>query len=554
MSTTVTGTRQQPAPPIEGAGQPLAGFGTLFRFMLRRDRIRFFGWTLGLTIMLAYFANVLKIVFPSIEDLQAIAVFSSNPAGALLMGPGFGADAITLERFLVGTYGMYLIIGAALMSILTVTRHTRLEEQSGRAELVRASVVGRYAPLTAALAVAVLMNALVALLMGGLLTGMGSDAGGAFLFGASVGAAGIAFAGIAATCVQLTEFSRTASGIAGAILGGGFLVRGLGDMSTTQGGELGWLSWLTPIGWSQQVAPFTHDRWWPLALSFAAFVVFAWLGYLLSARRDFAAGLVPARRGGAYAPGWLSNPFALALRLQRASLIGWSLSLFAAGLAYGGFTQAMIDGFADAPPELLVLFGGEEDLLTGYLGLMGLMFAMFATVYVVLAVQSLRTEEFDGRAEPILATAVSRSAWLAAWTAVTALGVVLLLFAAGLGEAIGAAASTGSGELFGEVLLGHVAHAPAVWVTLGVAMLLYAVAPRVVLLAWIVFGYAFLFGFFGPLLDLPEAVVKASPYEHIGEYPAEDLSVLAIVVLTAIAAALAGAAIALFRRRDLVTA
>ena len=50
-----------------------------------------------------------------------------------------------------------------------VGRHTRGEEQSGRSELVRASVVGRYAPLAAALAVAVvahvLMGAATALVM-----------------------------------------------------------------------------------------------------------------------------------------------------------------------------------------------------------------------------------------------------------------------------------------------------------------------------------------------------------------------------------------------------
>ncbi|WP_448002630.1 ABC transporter permease [Agromyces bauzanensis] len=556
MSTTASTTRRPPAAPtpVRLEGSPLAGFGTLVRFMLRRDRIRFFGWTLGLTLLLAYFANVLQVVFPTPEDLRAFAAFSSNPAAALLMGPGFGSEAITLERFLVGTYGMYLIIGASLMSILTVTRHTRVEEQSGRAELVRANVVGRYAPLTAALAIAVLMDVVVAVLMGGMLAGMGFDAGGSILFGASVGAAGLAFAGIAATCVQLTEFSRTAAGIAGAVLGGGFLLRGLGDMSAAQGGGLDWVSWLTPIGWSQQTAPYVHDRWAPLAISVAAFVVFAGLGYALSARRDLAAGLVAARRGAAYAPAWLSSPFALAFRLQRASLIGWSLSLFAAGLAYGTFTQAMIDGFADAPPELLVLFGGEEDLLTGYLGLMGLMFAMFTTVFAILAMQSLRSEEFDRHTEPVLATAVSRPAWLGSWTAVTALGVAWLLFAAGLGEAIGATASTGNGELFGDVLLGHVAHAPAVWTTLAIAALLYAVAPRLVPLAWAVFGSAFLIGFFGPIFDVPDAVVQASPYEHIGEYPSEELSVAAMLVLTAIAAGITVVALAGFRRRDLVTA
>lgn len=556
MSATLSETRR-PAPvtPTDArAGGSLAGVGTLLRFMLRRDRIRFPAWTLGLTLLLAYFANVLQIVFPTTEDLQAFSVFASNPSAALLMGPGFGGGEVTLAKFLVGTYGMYLIIGASLMSILTVTRHTRVEEQTGRAELVRGNVVGRHAPLTAALIVAVLMSVTVAVLMGAMLAALEFEASSSMLFGASVAAAGLAFAGITAMCVQLTAFSRTASGLAGAVLGGAFLVRGLGDMSTAQNGDLGWLSWLTPIGWSQQSAPFRDDRWWPLAISLACFVVFAGIGYALSARRDLGAGLVAARRGPARAAGWLATPFALAFRLQLGSLIGWGAALFAGGVAYGGFTQAMVDGFADAPPELLALFGGEEDLLTGYLGLMGLMFAMITTVYVILAMQSLRGEEFDGRAEPVLATSVSRQGWLGSWVAVTALGVAWLLTAAGLGQAIGVAASTGSGELFGDVLLGHVVHTPAVWVTLAVAALLYSVVPRLVALAWVVFGYAFFFGFFGPMLDAPEWVVELSPYEHIGEYPSEEISVGAMLALAAIAAVGTLAALVLFRRRDLTTA
>jgi ABC-2 type transport system permease protein len=45
------------------------------------------------------------------------------------------------------------------MSILLVTRHTRVEERTGRAELVRADVVGCHAELIATLIVAVLTAA-----------------------------------------------------------------------------------------------------------------------------------------------------------------------------------------------------------------------------------------------------------------------------------------------------------------------------------------------------------------------------------------------------------
>ncbi|BDZ54388.1 hypothetical protein GCM10025870_14610 [Agromyces marinus] len=237
MTTTIAPAPQSSAPAASartGRG-PLVGTLRLLRFMLRRDRIRFFGWTLGLTMLLAYFANVLQLVFPTAADLASFSALSANPAAALLMGPGFGDAEPSLELFLAGTYGLYLIIGAALMSLLTVVRHTRLEEQSGRAELVRAAPIGRHAPLTAAIGISVLMNLTVAVLMGALLTALEFDAAGSFVFGASVGAAGLAFTGIAAATAQLTAFSRTAAGLAGAVLGASFLVRGLGDMSAAQG-------------------------------------------------------------------------------------------------------------------------------------------------------------------------------------------------------------------------------------------------------------------------------------------------------------------------------
>ena len=45
------------------------------------------------------------------------------------------------------------------MSILLVVRHTRADEETGRAELVGAGVVGRHAPLAAALVVAAIADA-----------------------------------------------------------------------------------------------------------------------------------------------------------------------------------------------------------------------------------------------------------------------------------------------------------------------------------------------------------------------------------------------------------
>lgn len=82
------------------------------------------------------------------------------------------------------------------MNILLVSRHTRSEEQHGRAELVRANVVGRYASLTAALAVAVVTDAAIAAAVFVAMAGVGGyAAAGSVLFSVGVGVTGFAFAG-----------------------------------------------------------------------------------------------------------------------------------------------------------------------------------------------------------------------------------------------------------------------------------------------------------------------------------------------------------------------
>ncbi|RBM18860.1 ABC transporter permease [Prauserella sp. PE36] len=549
MSTTL----ERPPSRAGTESATLAGTGTLVRFMLRRDRIRFPAWTVGLPLLMAYFAVALESLAGTPEDLQALTSFTSSPAGALFGGPGFGFDQLTLERFLVGQYGLYILVGAGLMGLLTVVRHTRAEEHTGRAELVRANVVGRHAQLTAALVLTTLMAVLATVLIALVMTSRGYDAGGSLLFGASAGAVVVAFGAIGAVTAQLSEYPRAAAGFAGALLGTAFVLRGLGDMAAVQGSGPSWLSWLSPIGWSQQTAPYTHDDWWPLALCLVFSAAVTAAGYALSARRDFGAGLIPPRPGSPRAAAWLSGPLALSFRLQRAGLIGWSLALLVGGVAYGSFTQPLLEGFQDAPEDLLAVMGGSENMLAGYLGLMGFFMALVVTIFVILAVHGLRGEETEGRAEPVLATAVGRSAWIGSYLLVSAIGAPWLLLVAGLGMGLGAAVSTGDSGLVADLVGGHLAHTPAVWLVLAIAALLYAAVPRALPAAWAVLGYGLIAGMFAPMLNLPDEVIRISPFEHIGDYPRDDISITAVLILTLLAAAGAAAAIARFRRRDLVT-
>lgn len=539
-----------------GRGGSLAGTGALLRFMLRRDRIRFPAWVLGLTLMLAYYANALGTILDE-AALQSFTALAMNPVMALIGGPGYGFDDITVGRIIVGIYGVYLMIGAGLMSIMTVSRHTRVEEQTGRAELVRANVVGRHAQLAAALILACVMNVLLTLLMALSFHFSPVEAdsfSASLLFAASIGAIGLVFAGVSAVTVQLSAFSRAASGIAGAVLGVSFVVRGLGDMSALQGGDLGWLSWLSPFGWSQQTAPLTLDRWWPLAISLAATLLLIATGFALQSRRDLAAGILPDRLGSAVAPSWLRSSLSLAFRLQRSTLFWWSFTMLLGGLTFGAFAQPMTENAAGLPAEIQAVFGGVEGVVDGYLGFMGIFFAIMAAVFAILSVQALRGEEQGVRTEPVLAAAISRTGWLLSWVTVTALATLWLLALAGLGVGFGIALSTGNWELFGEVLLGHVAHTVAVWALLGLAVALYGLAPRLIGLTWAVFGWGTALSLFGDMMQLDDTVLDTSVFRHVGQYPAQDISWPAVGILTLVAVVLVGIGAGGFRRRDLITA
>ncbi len=528
-------------------GGSLAGTGTLIRFILRRDRIKLPIWLLGMAALFSYFATALSRLIETEEQRQDLGRFMEGAVGALF-GPGYGRGNITIEVYLVGTYGLFFFILAALMSILLISRHTRVDEQHGRAELIRSNVVGRHAPLTAVLIVAVGANALLALILGGAATANDFDGGQGLLFGASVGAVGLVFAGITALTVQVTEYSRAATGIAGAVLGTAWAVRAIGDMVRDYGSLL---SWFSPLAWSNQTRPYVDGRWWPLLLSVGLAAAAAAVGYVLSARRDVGAGLVAARSGKSEAAPWLSSPLAATFRFQRAGLIWWTVALGVFGFIFGGVADEIADP-EDMSEDRLEMFGGSLDtLVEGYLGVITLATVSIGSIMVVQGVQAARAEETSGRAEPVLATAVSRHAWFGSYLAVLAIGLVGMLLVVGFATGVGAAISVSDGSYVADVTAAYLAHAPGVLVLLGVAALLFGLLPKAIGLTWVLLSYSLFVGLFGYALDLPFRTLL--PIEHTGQPPLDDISWPATVSLLIIASALATAGLAGFHRRDLDT-
>jgi ABC-2 type transport system permease protein len=538
---------------VAAAGRPpggvLTGTGTLIRFMLRRDRVKLPAWLLGMTALLSVFVSAVTELTATEEQRQDLRRIMEGAMGAVL-GPGYGRYDITAERYIAGVYAMFFFILVALMSILLIARHTRVEEQSGRAELVRSSVVGRHAQLTAALTVATGANVLLALLLGGTMAANDFGGGQGLLFGAAVGAVGLVFAAIAALTVQITEFSRTATGIAGAALGAAWAIRAAGDMIEDYGSPL---SWFSPLAWSNQTRPYVDGRWWPLLLSLALAVAAAGAAYALSDRRDVGAGLVAARAGQPEAASWLNSPLTSAFRLQRAGLISWTVALAVSGFMFGGLAEQIADP-ENMSENRIDMFGGSLETVTdGYLGMITMLTAALAGIMMILGVQAVRAEETQGRAEPVLATATSRRAWFGSYLVVLAAGLAGLLLVTGLASGIGAALSTGDGSYVAEMTVAHLAHTPGVLVLLGIAAALLGVLPRAIGAAWAVLGLCLFTGLLGAVTDLPQGLRNLAPMEHTGRPPLDGVAWPGMAILLVLAAGLMVIGLAAFRRRDLET-
>jgi len=218
----------------------LAGTSVLIRLILRRDRIVLPLWIVLVALVPIGIASSFAQLYPTAQALQAYADLSMNtPATVGILGLVYSPTVGGLTAWRSGLQSAFLIVP---VSILFIIRHTRTEEEAGRRELLSSTVVGRLAPLTAALIVVLGANLLIAAIIAGGLMSLGLPAAGSAALGLSAASAGWVFAALAGLVAQLTESPGAARGIALALFGLSWLVRAIGDLSGVSGGPA-WLSW-----------------------------------------------------------------------------------------------------------------------------------------------------------------------------------------------------------------------------------------------------------------------------------------------------------------------
>lgn len=524
----------------------LTGARPLLHATVRHDGRLFAPWIGVVTLLTTSSVIVYPWVFPDLMSRRVLAVsIDANPALGLIFGPAF--DLSTVDGFnawrTLALGGFVVALGA----IFAVTRATRAQEDSGQAELLASGVMGRSARLLAGVALA-----MVGSVAAGVVSGVGAALCGggwesSMLLGATFTATGWMFAGVAAVTAQLGSDARTASSLAVGTLGALFGLRGFCASLDAPA----WTIWANPLGWTLETRPASGDRWAPLLLAVALTVALVAVGFVLQGRRDFGQGSIAPRPGPAR--GATRSPWRLAVRVNGAPVVTWTITFLVLGVVFGYFTTSITDVLSGNTGVQQIMASGATtpDELTGVfvrtiLSLIGIV----AAVPGVQILLKVRAEELEGRTEPVLAGSVTRHRYYASHAALAFLVVAAYVLVAGTLVAVFASRAD-IGLSFTDVLVQAVATVPAVWTVVGLSVALVGARPVAALASWAGVLVSFMLTLLGPTFGLDDWVLGISPFWHVPVTTAATPDLSGLGWLTLVTVGLVTVGFAGFRHRDL---
>jgi ABC-2 type transport system permease protein len=511
-----------------------------------------------LTVTFAYLFAVYSFIQPlgyrgAYPALPARLAFARNFGGntGLRLFYGEPHDLLTVAGYSAWRVGGTLAIAAAAFGMVATVQALRGEEDAGRTELVLAGIISRrtaYWSAMAAIGTATLI--LWAVEFAGFVAGRLPVAGSAYLALATASVVPV-FAGLGAVASQIAPSRRIALELGGGAVALFLLLRAVADTAS----GAGWLRWATPLGWAEEMRPFTGARPVVLLLPAVASAVLLGTSARLGAGRDVGSGLLPARDSAEPRLALLSSPTAQALRSQRDSLIAWTGSFavfaFILGVVSGGVSPADIP--QNTARQLGRLGSGSIATPTGYLSFIFFFVMLAVSLFACAQIGAARREEAGQQLETLLALPVSRIRWLGGRLLLAVCGATVISLTSGLLTWAGAASSGVSVSLPRSLEAGANC-LPVVALFLGVAALAYAITPRAsAAISYGIVTVTFLWQAAGALLGAPRWLVDLTPFAHVGLVPAQSFRAGDAAIMIGIGLAAALAALAVFRHRDLLS-
>ncbi len=529
----------------------------VFRLVARRAARSGALWGLLFGAMVAATMATYVSAFPTPADRAALAAtMEGNAAFEALFGLLRGMD--TVAGYTAYKTMLTLVILAATWGLLWGTRALRGEEDGGRWELLLAgSTTRRHATAQTLGGLAVGLMALwlpTAVLSA--LAGRSGDVqigvGAACYYATAVTAVAAMFMAVGAVASQLAATRHGANLLGAGVIAGAYVVR----MAADSDPGLGWLRWLTPLGWVEELRPLTGSR--PLAFVPITALVAAGAGaaVVLAGRRDLGSSALPARDAAPPHTLLLGGQAGLTLRLTRWSVAAWVVVLAFTGLVFGLVTQAAGRSLTGNPTleAVIARLGATGAGAVVYLGYVFLVAAGLVAVAVAGQVAAIRNEEAAGHLDNLLVRPVLRWRWLAVRLAVALALVAVASLGTGLAAWVGAD-SQGAQLGLGQLVRAGLNIAPPSVFVLGVGALAFGLWPRrAIAVTYGLVVWSFVVEVFASVSDRIGWLRNTSPLLHIAPVPAADANLGAAVWLIGLGLAAGAAGTVAFTRRDLTSA
>ena len=351
--------------------------------------------------------------------------------------------------------------------------------------------------------------------------------------------------------------ARFATGVAGAVLLGLFLLNGLSRTFDS----LDTLRWLSPFRYYELSQPLppggTFDVRATLVLVGIAIVAAA-LAALAFMRRDLGSALFslgPSARPPSYEVSrafiW-RIPVVRGIYDRRVGLIVWTIGVSAVAALFVVLTKTMVQPLL-AIPGLAAYFAAfvHGGVYSSFLAFIWFGFAQLLLAgFAITQVGRWSAEDSDGRLEMILSNPVSRTWVLLERAAVLTVGASVIAAASGVAVGVEAhyqAISVDTRSLAEATAL----LVPFTLVFGAVGGLLVARIPRgtVGILGVYVF-LSYLMLQFGPIFNFPAWVQNLSAFKLYGQPLTDGVDVTGLAIMLAIVVAGFGASVAAMRRRD----
>jgi len=524
----------------------------LFAQYLKRDWKKIIVWILGVGLFSAAFVPAFEEIAKG-QGLAGMYETLKNPAMISMVGP---TPVETVADYTLGAmyaHEMLLFCGlfAMIISVLHVISHTRKEEDQGLMELVRSFKIGRQANSLAVMAEIIVINVLLALFIGGVMMTFGADtisAEGSFLFGASIGFAGIIGAGIALFTAQIMPSSSGATGAALGIVGFLYIVRAGTDISNVG------FSLFNPLSWTYLTYPFTENNWMPLVFALIFSVIVVIISFALEGARDMGSGYLPEREGRGNAKKSLLSVRGLFIKINKGMMIGWMVAFVIMGAAYGSIFGD-IQTFLESNEMMKQMFSHAGFTIEeSFTGTIMMVMIVLVSILPIAIVNKLFAEESRLHLSQLYATKVSRSQLY--WTSI-GLGIFaglagILLAAGSLGVTAISAMGDGATMEMVDFLAAGYNFLPSVLFFIGLAAFVLGWIPKLGKVIYVYLGYSFALNYFGGIVNLPDWFSKTAIQSWIPQMPMDDFDAPIFITITVLSIALMVIGYIGYSRRDMI--